>query len=160
MRTAIGVTPASAPDGAQAPALVDSQQEPLRPRRPLGDSASGDSEPRERLERRQAEVLAPLPGPPPAAGRLGKGDFALDLAAGTATRPAGHVQPIGEPAASRQRYLCFPKALCKVCPLEPRCAPNRRGRTLTLLRRQDLAQAGRAALRDPPRASTSAARDR
>jgi len=148
--TAIEVTPASAHDGAQAAALVDSQPEPLRPRRLLGDSAYGDSETRERLEQRQVELLAPVPGPPPAAGRLGKGDFALDLAAGTATCPAGHVQPIGEPVASGQRYVCFPKALCNACPLEPRCAPNRRGRTLTLLRREDLAQAGRAALRDPP----------
>src|SRR5713101_295887 len=45
--TAIEVSPGCGYDGEQAPALIDSQREELRPRRLLGDSAYGDSETRE-----------------------------------------------------------------------------------------------------------------
>jgi Transposase DDE domain len=59
--TAIEVSPGCAYDGVLAPALVDRQPEQLRPKRLLGDSAYGDSGTREQLEKRQVEVLAPVP---------------------------------------------------------------------------------------------------
>ncbi len=149
--TAVEVTPASDYDGHQAAALVDSQPEPLRPKRLLGDSAYGDSETREQLEQRSVEVLAPVPEPPPPPGRLGKRDFRIDLAAGTVTCPAGHVARIGQPQRSGIRAAVFPDRLCRACPLRSRCAPGRRGRKIELRRREDLLQAGRQALDDPQR---------
>ena len=42
----------------------------------------------------------------------------------------------------------FGAARCNDCPLKPRCAPYPGGRKLTIARREDLLQAGRAALQD------------
>ena len=148
--TAIDVSPGSDYDGQLAPALVDQQPEPLRPKRLLGDTAYGDSETREALQERAVEVLAPVPESPPRPGRIGKGDFRIDLAAGTVTCPAGNVAAIGPPQRSGKRAVLFPASVCRTCPLQPRCAPGGRGRKLEIRRREDLLQAGREALKDPP----------
>jgi transposase len=148
--TAIDVSPGCDYDGQQAAALIDSQHEELRPQRLLGDSAYGDSETREQLEERRVEVLAPVPEPPAPPGRIGKRDFRIDLAAGTVTCPAGQVTRIGPPQRSGIRAAVFPDRVCRACPLKPRCAPGRRGRKIDLRRREDLLQAGREALKDPP----------
>jgi hypothetical protein len=148
--TAIDVSPGCDYDGQMAPVLVDAQPERLRPTRLLGDSAYGDSETREQLEQRQVEVLAPVPEPPPLAGRIGKRDFKIDLIAGTVICPAGEVARIGKPQRSGMRAAVSPDRVCRACALKSRCAPGRRGRKIDLRRREDLLQAGREALRDPP----------
>jgi transposase len=108
--TAIDVSPGCDYDGQMAPVLVDAQPERLRPTRLLGDSAYGDSETREQLEQRQVEVLAPVPEPPPLAGRIGKRDFKIDLIAGTVICPAGEVARIGKPQRSGMRAAVSPIA--------------------------------------------------
>jgi transposase len=148
--TAIEVSPGCDYDGKLAPALIDQQPQQLRPQCLLGDSAYGDSETREQLQERKVEVLAHVPEQPPPAGRLGKRDFQIDLDAGTVTCPAGEVTTIGPPQRDGRRAAVFPDRACRVCPLKPRCAPGRRGRKLDLRRREDLLQAGREALKDPP----------
>lgn len=149
--TAIDVSPGCDYDGKLAPALVDQQPEQLRPRRLLGDSAYGDSETREQLEAREVEVLAPVPEPPEQ-GCTHKREFEIDLKRGTVTCPAGHTALIPERAqASGERVVRFGTAFCRACPLQPRCAP-RGFRTIRLARREDLLQAGREALKDPPTA--------
>jgi transposase len=149
--TAIDVSPGSDYDGEHAPALVDQQPEPLRPKRLLGDAAYGDSETRERLEQRHVDVLATVPEPPaPACGRFGKRDFRIDLASGTVTCPAGQVARIGPPQRSGIRAAVFPDRVCRACTLRSRCVSGRRGRKLDLRRREDLLQAGRETLKDPP----------
>jgi transposase len=149
--TAIEVSPGCDSDGKHAPALVDQQPQPLRPKRLLGDTAYGDSETREQLEEREVEVLAPVPEPPaPASGRFGKRDFRLDLDNGTVTCPAGEVTRIGPPQRSGMRAAVFPDRVCRACTLRSRCVSGRRGRKLDLRRREDLLQAGRDGLKDPP----------
>ncbi len=148
--TAIDVFPGCDSDGQQASALIDSQPEQLRPQRLLGDAAYGDSETREQLEERKVEVLAPVPEPPPAAGRIGKRDFQIDLEAGTVTCPAGKTVRIGPAQRSGMRAAVFPDRVCRPCPLKSSCAPGRRGRKISLRRREDLLQAGREGLKDPP----------
>ena len=148
--TAIDVSPGCDYDGKLAPALVDQQPEPLRPKRLLGDTAYGDSETREQMEMRAVEVIAPVPEQPAPRGRFGKHDFAVDLAARTVTCPAGQVVPIPERAqASGERVVRFGTALCRSCALRARCAPQG-FRAIRLARREDLLQAGREALKDPP----------
>jgi transposase len=148
--TAIDVSPGCDYDGKLAPALVDQQPEPLQPKRLLADTAYGDSQTREQLEVRAVEVIAPVPEQPAPTGRFGKHDFAIDVAAGTITCPAGHAAPIPDCAqASGERVVRFGTALCRSCALRPRCAP-RGFRTIRLARREDLLQAGREALKDPP----------
>jgi transposase len=148
--TAIEVSPGCEYDGKLAPALVDQQPETLRPKRLLGDTAYGDSETREQLELRAVEVIAPVPEAPAQPGRFGKHDFVVDVAAGTVTCPAGQIAPIPERAqVSGERVVRFGTALCRSCPLRARCAPKG-FRTIRLARREDLLQAGREALKDPP----------
>jgi hypothetical protein len=147
--TAIDVSPGCDHDGRLAPALVDQQAPEPRPTRLLGDTAYGDSETRAALEEREVEVLAPVPEPPPPAGRIGKRDFRIDLTAGTVTCPAGQIAPIGRPQRSGKRAVLFPDRVCRACPFQPRCAPGGRGRKLEIRCREDLLQAGREALSDP-----------
>jgi hypothetical protein len=150
--TAIEISPGGDYDGQLAPALVD-QQGPLRPRRLLGDSAYGDSETREQLEARAVTVLAPVPEPPAPAGRFGKRDFTIDLEAGTVTCPAGQVARIPEAAQrSGKRAVFFRRSICQECRLAVRCVQQDGRRKLEIARREDLRQAGRAALKDPPTA--------
>lgn len=149
--TAVAVTPASEPDRQRAPALIDSQPEAIRPRRLLGDTAYGDQDTRERMQARRVAVLAPVPEVPPPPGRFGKRDFRIDLAAGTVTCPAGQSAPIpAATAPSGLRYVSFPAPVCRACPLARRCLAGDGRRRIVLERREDLLEAGREALRDPP----------
>jgi hypothetical protein len=149
--TAIEVTPGCDYDGTAAAALVDSQPDEIRPGRLLGDAAYGDSETREQLEKRQVDVLAAVPEPrAPVSGRFGKRAFRIDLDAGTVTCPAGQQTRIGPSQRSGMRAAVFPDSVCRACPLSTRCIAGRRGRKIVLRRREDLLQAGREALKDPP----------
>jgi transposase len=148
--TAIEIAPASEPDRVRAPGLIDSQPEEIRPRRLLGDSAYGDQDTREQMEAREVELLARLPEPPPPPGRFGKRDFRIDLAAGTVTCPAGHSATIAAAAASGLRHVSFPTGVCRACSLADRCVASDGRRKLVLERREDLLEAGRQAMRDPP----------
>jgi len=72
---------------------------------------------------RGVELIAP-------AGRLGKDAFAVDVAAGTATCPAGHTvthrrMARRNPAAPRQFSFA---AHCPGCPLRAQCSGSPRGR--------------------------------
>jgi transposase len=149
--TAIEVSPGCDYDGKLASALIDQQPPQLRPQRLLGDSAYGDSDTRQRLEQRQVEVLAPAPEPHAPPGRFGKRDFRIDLSAGTVTCPAGQVARISERRQrSGERIAQFPRRSCRPCPLAPRCVSADGRRKITIARREDLLQAGREALKDPP----------
>jgi Transposase DDE domain len=146
---AVEVGDASADDGAEAKALIDQQRVELRPGRILGDSAYGDQQTREDMEQRGIQVLAHVPEGELREERIGKREFQIDLEAGTATCPQGHVVAI--PERSRrggERVVNFGAARCNDCPLKSRCAPYPGGRKLTIARREDLLQAGRAALQD------------
>lgn len=149
--TAVTVSPACDYDGKLAASLIDQQPARLRPRRLLGDSAYGDSETREQLEARQVAVLASVRETSPLPGRVGKRDFTIDLAAGTVTCPAGQVARISErPQRSGVRIAQFRRSSCRSCPLAPRCVSANGRRLITIARREDLLQAGRDALKDPP----------
>ncbi|MDP9433822.1 MAG: transposase [Actinomycetota bacterium] len=76
--TAVAVAPASEQDGPQAKHLIDAQFEHRRPGRVLGDTAYGMGPVRAELADRGVDVLALLPEPPVADGRLGKRDFTID----------------------------------------------------------------------------------
>jgi hypothetical protein len=147
--TAVDVGDASAHDGAHAKELIDQQPEPSRPERILGDTAYGDQQTREDMEQRGVGVLAHVPEGEQREERVGKREFHIDLGAGTVTCPQGHVVAIPERARrGGERVVNFGVGRCNNCPLKPRCAPYAGGRKLTIARREDLLQAGRAALRD------------
>jgi DDE family transposase len=64
-------------------------------------------------------------------------DFTVDEQAGTVTCPAGHTRPI-----STTRVATF-GALCRTCPLRPRCTTCTTGRKLVLRPRDDLLRQAR-----------------
>ena len=147
--TAVDVGDASAHDGAHAKELIDQQPEGSRPERILGDSAYGDQQTREDMQQRGVGVLARVPEGEQREERVGKREFHIDLAAGTVTCPQGHVVAIPQRARrGGERVVNFGAGRCNNCPLKPRCAPSAGGRKLTIARREDLLQAGRAALQD------------
>jgi transposase len=147
--TAVDVGDAGAHDGQHAKELIDQQGEQSRPKRILGDCAYGDQQTREDMEQRGVGVLAHVPEGEVSEERIGKREFHIDLQAGTVTCPQGHVVAI--PARARkggERVVNFGAARCNDCPLKSRCAPYAGGRKLTIVRREDLLQAGRAVLCD------------
>jgi transposase len=147
--TAVDVGDASARDGSHAKELIDQQPEASRPGRILGDSAYGDQQTREDMEQRGVDVLARVPESEVSEERIGKRAFQIDLEAGTVSCPQGHVVAIPERARrGGERVVNFGVARCNDCPLKLRCAPYEGGRKLTVNRREDLLQAGRAALHD------------
>jgi hypothetical protein len=147
--TAVDVAPAGETDGPQAKHLIDTQPPHRRPRRILGDTAYGNGPVRAELAGRDIEVLAPVPeGKLPVEGRFGKHDFAIDLAAGTVTCPAGHTVQIST-SASGFRGANFTTKTCQRCPLKAACCPGRARRQLNLGEHDDLLLAARVALADP-----------
>ena len=100
-------------------------------------------------ERREVEVLAPVPEAPVKEGRLAKRDFELDLEAGTVTCPAGQVARIRtQPAGGRAAV--FSRSACRDCPLRARClGPRTDHKSLQLAPEEELLIAARQALEDP-----------
>jgi hypothetical protein len=95
--TAISLSPANEHDGHHAGALVDQQPKQRRPKRPIGDTAYGNIEARERLEEREVAVLAPVHSTSPSDGTFSKDESAID----TVTCPRGKTAPIYKPRPNR-----------------------------------------------------------
>jgi transposase len=151
--TAITLSPGNEHDGQHANALVDQQPEDRRPIRVIGDTAYGNIEVREELERRSVSVLAPVHSTSPKHGTIPKDEFQLDLEAGTVTCPEGKTRPIYKPRPNRAiktetRIARFFETDCEPCPLRDRCAPTGR-RDIRISRREDLRQAALQALSHP-----------
>ena len=151
--TAISLSPGNEHDGHHAGALVDQQSESSRPKRVIGDTAYGNVEARELLERRSVQVLAPVHSTSPKDGTIAKERFVIDLQTDTVTCPEGQTTPIYKPRANRrtttgERVARFAREHCEPCPLRPRCAPGGQ-RDIRIRRREDLRQAALRALSDP-----------
>jgi hypothetical protein len=146
--TAVHVTAAAEQDGPQAKHLIDAQPREHRPERILGDTAYGNGPVRAELADRGVGVLARVPEGTVDEGRLGKRDFHIDLAADTITCPAGHTVQINT-SKTGFRGANFTAAMCRGCPLKPRCCPTKSRRYIRLHDHEGLLQAGRQALADP-----------
>lgn len=122
--TALDLTPANTPDGTTGVELLAGEGPGLEV---LADSAYGSGKTRAALTNaghRQTIKAIPLRAAVP--GGFTKGDFAIDLAAGTVTCPAGetaHITP--------NRHVRF-GGRCRHCPLQSRCTTAQRGRQLTI----------------------------
>jgi Transposase DDE domain/Transposase domain (DUF772) len=145
---AVHVSPAGETDGPQAKHLIDSQPPTQRPERILGDTAYGNGPVRAELADRDVEVLAPVPEGMIVADRIGKREFDIELDAGTITCPAGHTVAINT-SKTGFRGANFATAMCRDCPLKPRCCPGKARRYIRLQDHEPLLQAGRRALADP-----------
>jgi len=155
--TNLEVTPGNTHDGEVVVPMMTEQQEQFGevPEQLLGDSPFGSVDIRAELQAASLPVklVAKLPGGTPPQGRFSKSDFTIDLEAGTATCPAGHVT--GKAYASRDnqgrptRQFRFPAGLCQSCPLRSRCTRSKHGRSLSLHYHEELLQAARAEIATP-----------
>jgi Transposase DDE domain len=81
-------------------------------------------------------------------GVLSKHDFEIDMTAGTVTCPGGQTVPISV-SDSGFRSANFARAVCRDCPLKPRCCPAKPRRQIRIMEHEHHLQAGRRALSDP-----------
>ncbi len=110
----------------------------------LGDCAYGTGELRAQLQARgHTLVIKPPPIRTAVPGGFTIDDFHLDLAAGTATCPAGHTTNLGQVKADGARTAQF-KRLCTGCPLREHCTTSKTGRTVNVHPQHELLAVARA----------------
>ena len=133
--TADDLTAGNVGDAQAAPGLLHGESAGLEIQ---GDSAYGAGPFRAHLvAQRHTAVIKPGPLMPKIPGGFTIDDFAIDLAARTATCPAGHqVKIVPSGGADFGRF-------CHDCPLRNRCTTARKGRHLTVNPHHDLLYAAR-----------------
>jgi hypothetical protein len=92
-----------------------------------GDTAYGAGEVLEQLERAGMERRCKVQPPRAPAGHFTKEAFAIDLAAGQVTCPAGHTAPLQPDGHGRVAHFA---PACSPCPLAPRCTTAKGGRSV------------------------------
>ena len=132
------VTPANTYDGEAVETLLDAQQahHGLQPRAVVGDQAVVDAQRRHLLATRGIEAVGKVTPHRPE-GRYAKADFAVDVAAGRVTCPAGHTvresRAKVDGAGATWRVFTFPREVCAGCPRRAPCTTaTRTGRTISL----------------------------
>jgi IS5 family transposase len=109
----------------------------------LGDSAYGTGDLRAQLRADgHTLVIKPPPIRQAVPGGFTIDDFRIDLAAGTATCPAGQVANLGQVKADGARTAQF-KRVCASCPLRERCTTSKTGRTVNIHPQHELLAAAR-----------------
>lgn len=117
-------------------AVVTSSPAAASPTAPIeifGDSAYGTAELVEHIEAAGACAEVRVQPPAAPAGRFGKGDFAIELDAGTVRCPAGVLVPIRRKLdATDHAGLASFGTACATCELRPRCTASNDGRTIQI----------------------------
>ncbi|WP_432034702.1 IS1182 family transposase [Streptomyces antibioticus] len=142
--TAVALTSGYGPGNHEAAVACDLLEGEEGELTVLGDSAYGTGDLRAQL---QADGHTLVIKPPPLRQAVPGGftidDFRIDLAAGTATCPAGHTANLGQIKADGARTAQF-KRVCADCPLRGRCTTSKTGRTLNVHAQHELLSAARA----------------
>ena len=149
--TACALTAGNAPDGPTGLALLAGEEAGLEV---LADSAYGSGEVRAALAAAgHRAVVKPMPSRrsvPDRPDSFTSADFGVDLAAGTATCPAGHAVSLSRPDRRGRRTARFERH-CPGCPLRARCTAARAGKQLVVTAFEAELAAARAAAADPTR---------
>jgi len=131
MVTEVTVAPANVADGQMAVALLPDLETEDVQITAIGDTQYGTGPARTALIEAGATVIAKAPPEVNSTGGFPKSAFVVDLAAGTATCPAGHTTNRVAYKAGGARFR-FRGSICASCPLRSRCTSSRHGRTLNL----------------------------
>jgi hypothetical protein len=146
------VSPATSGDAAVAPTLLDDLT-PAQDGGPAtravvyGDSAYGTGTNLAWLDHQGLTPMVKAQLPTAPGGRFAKGQFRIDLQAGTVTCPARVTAPIL--SASRGGGRARFGAACSVCPLRQACTSSVRGRVVAIHPQEAELAAARARQRDP-----------
>jgi hypothetical protein len=141
--THVAVAPASESDSrALLPALTDTQARELGPQEVLADAAYGSDDNCRQAAVLEVEVVAPLPGLPPAPG-LSLADFQMSPQGRVLACPQGEA-PLFDKYRKHRYRVAFSSARCAACPQGPRC-PVQPGKKYHYLRYAE--KAGRVAAR-------------
>ncbi len=143
----VAVTPANAPDANAVDELLAGHADDDDKPEVVGDSAYGCAPARQELEGQGFPVTAKAPPVRNSTGGFTKEDFAVDLAGGTVTCPAGHTVPVhfGRSGEGKASF----KGHCRHCPLKDQCTPSHRGRTIWLHPQEGLLHRARAEQKTP-----------
>jgi hypothetical protein len=148
--TAVAVLPGNAQDHEQALALVEQSEAATgcAVAETLADGAYGDGETRQAFADAGRRLVAKVPAEQNG-GRFTKGDFTLDLEAGTCTCPGGQQSRDFWPRPGGGGLFRFAADVCAACPLRAGCLKGRGGRSVRIHPQEGLLQAARAEQASP-----------
>lgn len=108
----------------------------------IGDCAYGGGETREAFAEAKRVLIAKVPAEHNQ-GRFTKGQFQIDLAAGTCTCPAGQITGDLANAGNGARIFHFAGDVCSACPLRGQCVKGAGGRSVRVHPQEALLKAAR-----------------
>jgi hypothetical protein len=143
--TAVAVLPGNAQDHERALALVEQSETNTgcAVDETHADGAYGDGETRQAFADAGRRLVAKVPAEQNG-GRFTKGDFALDLVAGTCSCPGGQRSRDFWPRPGGGGLFRFAAEVCAACPLRARCLKGGGGRSVRVHPQEGLLQAARA----------------
>jgi len=146
---AVEPSPANRTDGADLLTLIDGveRQAGVTVAQVLGDTSYGTADNRADCAKREIALVSPLPEARDPA--VAKAAFDLDLAAHSATCPAGQTTTTIHPKHDAQGrpvlQFAFPRTVCEACALFARCVHSKlEGRTITSHFHEGLLRSARA----------------
>jgi hypothetical protein len=148
--TAVTVLPGNAQDRERALDLVASSEANTgcTVAETLADGAYGDGETRQVFADAGRRLVAKVPAEQNG-GRFTKGDFALDLEAGTCRCPGGQQSRDFWPRPGGGGLFRFAADVCAACPLRAQCRKGQGGRSVRIHPQEGLLQAARAEQASP-----------
>ena len=148
--TAVAVLPGNAQDHERALALVEQSEAATgcAVAETLADGAYGDGETRQAFADAGRRLVAKVPAEQNG-GRFTKGDFTLDVEAGTCSCPGGQQSRDFWPRPGGGGLFRFAADVCAACPLRAQCLKGRGGRSVRVHPQEGLLQAARAEQASP-----------
>jgi transposase len=142
---AVEVLAGNAPDAEGALALVEQAEvnTDCAVEQTIGDCAYGSGETRQAFADAGRTLVAKVPAEQNG-GRFTKGDFTLDLQAGTASCPGGQQTDDFWPRPGGGGLFRFAADVCAACPLRVQCLKGSGGRSVRIHPQEGLLQAARA----------------
>ena len=142
--------PGNAQDAEQALDLVEESEAATgcAVAETLADGAYGDGETRQRFADAGRRLVAKVPAEQNG-GRFTKGDFTLDLEAGTCSCPGGQQSRDFWPRPGGGGLFRFAADVCAACPLRAQCLKGQGGRSVRIHPQEGLLQAARAEQASP-----------
>ncbi|MEV6866787.1 IS1182 family transposase [Streptosporangium subroseum] len=141
--TDVALRPGTGVEHHEAAVATDLLAEDSAPLTVLGDAAYGTGGARRALTGAgHILIVKPPPLKQTITGGFTIDDFHIDIAAGTATCPAGHTTMLGRPQPDGAHIAQF-KKYCAPCPLRSRCTTSATGRNVTVHPQHDLLSAAR-----------------